>query len=376
MPMNKLNDSRRNFIKQSGKAALAFSIIPSGVLACSSGRKNKLGVALVGLGNYSTNLLAPALQMTEHCELRGIVTGSPKKIPTWQSKYGIKDANVYNYETMHNIADNPDIDVIYIVVPTALHAKYSIAAANTGKHVWCEKPMAMTVDECRAIINACNQNGVKLSIGYRMHHEPNTQTIMKWSDSKPYGEIETASAKAGYNGYRGNVDLDYWRLKSSMGGNPIYDMGVYSINGLRYAIGKEPLQVISSRHETTRPKIFSDIQETTYFELQFPDGIIARGATSYGIKMNELRIDCADGWYELSPFQSYSGIEGTTSNGKKLDELSNANAPYQQARQMDNDAQAILDDKPVIVPGNEGLKDIRIVQAIFKSAETGNSVKI
>lgn len=372
--------TRRIFVSKSIQAAAGASILTSGLPAlagCRSTSKQQLGIALVGLGNYSTNLLAPALEMTTNCKLTGIVTGSPEKIPQWQKKYGIKDENVYNYETMHQAADNPDIDVFYIVVPTSLHAKYSIIAANAGKHVWCEKPMAMTVEECQQIMEACDKNNVRLAIGYRMHHEPNTQTIMNWAETKPYGELQSASARAGYNGYRGdNVDLNYWRLRSEMGGDPLYDMGVYSINGLRYATGMEPMRVVSARHETTRPKVFYSVNETTYFELEFPNGVTGEGATSYGKSMNELRVNAENGWYELSPFQSYGGIQGKTSDGKQLTELSDASVPYQQARQMDNDALALLNNTALRAPGIEGLKDIRIVEAIFKSAKTGQPVEI
>ena len=139
--------TRRKFLQHSASAALV-TILPS----CSTKNpqptaqsskqnetKQNIGVALVGLGYYSRDLLAPALQQTQHCHLAGIVTGSPEKIPVWQKKYGIKDSNVYNYNNMHTIANNPDIDVIYIVLPTGMHAEYAIKAANTGKHVWCEK---------------------------------------------------------------------------------------------------------------------------------------------------------------------------------------------------------------------------------------------
>ena len=134
-----------------GSSAFANIIIPK--------RKEKLGVALVGLGYYSRDLLAPALQLTQHCELKGIVTGSPDKVPQWQKRYGIADKHVYNYENMNRIADNPDIDVIYIVLPTGLHAKYAVKAANTGKHVWCEKPMARTAEECQQWIEFCESKG-------------------------------------------------------------------------------------------------------------------------------------------------------------------------------------------------------------------------
>jgi len=179
------NISRKDFLVRAG-SALAVSAfgLPSILTRQNNG---KLGVALVGLGNYATNILAPALQLTEHCELRGIVTGSPKKIPVWQKKYDIPDANVYNYKTMYEIANNDDIDVVYIVLPNNMHAEYSIIGANAGKHVWCEKPMAMNVEECRAMIDAAEKNGVQLTIGYRMQHEPNTQTIIKYGKEETYG---------------------------------------------------------------------------------------------------------------------------------------------------------------------------------------------
>lgn len=154
-----------------------------------------------------------------------------------------------------------------------------------------------------------------------------------------------------------------------MGGGAMYDMGVYPLNAARYAIQKEPVAV-TARHETTRPEVYHEVDETTYFTLEFPDGIIAECVTSLGKGMNELHVDCAKGWYELIPFQSYSGINGRTSDGKILNER----IPNQQARQMDDDALAILNNKPVIVPGEEGLRDIRVVEAVYRSAKKGERI--
>ena len=120
--------------------------------------KNKLGIALVGLGNYSTGQLAPALQQTEHCYLAGIVTGTPSKADTWKEKYKIPSKNIYNYQTFDDIKENPDIDIIYVVLPNAMHAEYTIRAANAGKHVICEKPMAVTVDEADKMLEACRKS--------------------------------------------------------------------------------------------------------------------------------------------------------------------------------------------------------------------------
>lgn len=351
---------RRTFIKRSG-LFLAATTLPSYGLWLP-GEDRKLGVALVGLGNYSTNQLAPALQETSHCELRGIVTGSPEKIPRWKEKYGIKDKNVYNYENMHTIANNDDIDVIYIVLPVSMHAEYSIIAANAGKHVWCEKPMAKTAAECRDIIEACNKNNVKLSIGYRMQHEKNTQTIMKWAETKPYGSIENLTAEAGYNG----ATITPWKLEKEMGGGAMYDMGVYPLNAARYSTGMEPVAV-SATHTTNRPEMFDEVDETTIFDLEFPEGITASCRTSFGESMNNLEINCSNGWYYLRPFQSYSGVKGKTSDGKILEPF----GKNQQAVQMDDDALAIINNKPVMVPGEDGLRDIVILEKIYESAANG-----
>lgn len=353
-------ENRRSFIKKSG-ILLSSALLPFPAVLSSFSYK-KLGVALVGLGYYSTDLLAPALELTEHCELRGIVTGSPEKIPVWQKQYRIKDKNVYNYENMHKVADNDEIDVIYIVLPTGLHAKYAIKAAEAGKHVWCEKPMARTVSECRQIIDACNKNKRKLSIGYRMQHETNTQIIMEWAKTQPYGKIKNVVSEAGYYGRT----INPWKLEKEMGGGAIYDMGVYSINAARYATGLEPIAV-SATQSTTRPEIFDEVDETTNFELEFPGGIVADGKTSFGQNLNNLEVNCKDGWYYLRPMQSYMGVKGMTSDGQVLEPM----RKNQQAKQMDEDALAIIRDTPVIVPGEEGLKDIAIVQKINESAKLG-----
>lgn len=367
--------TRRKFLQQSALAGTALWLGACNVTnqqaasSTDSTVQKKLGVALVGLGGYSSNQLAPALQMTTHCELRGIVTGSPHKIPIWQEKYGIKDQNVYNYENMHTIADNDDIDIVYVVVPTGLHAKYSVIAANTGKHVWCEKPMAKTVEECQSIIDACEKNKVYLSIGYRMQHQPNMQTVIEYGKTKPYGAIQSMFAYAGYNG---GASGKGWRFSKALGGGALYDMGVYSINGIRHALHEEPILVKSAKQFTKRPEAFKEVDETTEFELVFPSGIVATGKTSVGNGYNHLKVSCENGWYELQPMQSYSGVKGLTSDGILLDKY----IKNQQAQQMDNDALAILNQQAVIVPGLDGLRDIRIVNAIQEAARTGSEVNI
>jgi glucose-fructose oxidoreductase len=347
---------RRTFIKNSGLAfgALSFPniIIPK--------QKPSLGIALVGLGYYSRDLLAPALQFTNHCHLAGIVTGTPSKIPQWQQKYGVKDSNIYNYENMHEIANNPDIDVVYIVLPNALHLKYAAIAANTGKHLFCEKPMALNAKEAQQIIDVCKKNKVFLSIGYRMQHEPNTQTIMQWAKSRPYGKIKKFVAKAGWTSGGG----DHWKLRKKLGGGAMYDMGTYPLNAARYATGEEPIAV-SARHIIDRPEIFFEVDETTEFTLEFKSGLIAECTTSLGKGLNRLDVECADGSYFLQPFQAYNGIQGAAMDGTKL----NKTIQNQQSKQMDDDSLAIMNKTAPLVPGEDGWRDMVIVDAIFESAK-------
>ena len=350
--------TRKDFLKISS-GALAAAGFPSILLPK---QKEKLGVALVGLGRYASGQLAPALQQTEHCELRGIVTGSPSKIPRWQRRYNIPDANVYSYDTMHEVADNDDIDVIYVVVPTGLHAKYSIIAAEAGKHVWCEKPMAMNVEECRNMIRATESNDVQLAIGYRMQHEPNTQTIIRWGEQQKFGELRVVNTGAGY---RGGHSADDWRVDPELGGGALYDMGVYPINASRYSTGMEPLAVRG--RQWSERAVYQQVDEFTTFELRFPEGVFADGETAYGKSMNYLRVDCTDGWYKLEPFQSYRGVRGEASDGTELEPC----GCNQQALQMDDDALAIKRGTPPMVPGEEGLRDIRIVRAIMESSKLG-----
>lgn len=355
---------RRTFLKQItlGSAALATSGFPNILF---KKKKERLGVALMGLGYYSTDLLAPALQLTQHCSLVGIVTGSPEKAERWQKQHRLADKNIYSYDNFDRIADNPDIDVVYVVLPPALHREYTLRAANAGKHVWCEKPMALTAAECEAMIKACSDNRVKLAIGYRMQHEPNTREIIGYGRNQTFGKVKLISVAAGYFDPR----TDHWKQNRAMGGGAMFDMGVYPLNATRYVTGEEPIAVLA-QERTTRPDIYTRADETTLFQLEFPSGALANCATSLGMNMNYLNVTAERGWYKLEPFQSYSGIQGTVSNGTLL----NQKIPNQQARQMDDDALAILNNTPLLVPGEEGLRDIKVVEAIHLSATEGRRV--
>ncbi|RIW17120.1 gfo/Idh/MocA family oxidoreductase [Algoriphagus lacus] len=363
--------TRRDTLKTLGLAGGLGLLSPMSLLACNEPlKKDKLGVALVGLGYYSTDLLAPALQQTKHCYLAGIVTGTPSKAEAWKAKYGIPEKNIYNYRNFDSIKDNPDIDVVYVVLPPSMHREYVERAAKAKKQVWCEKPMAVTVEECQSMIDVCKANGVGLSIGYRCQHEPNTQAFQKIVREGTLGKVLGVDCAAGYREGR----TDHWKQKREMGGGVIYDMGVYSIQGARLGTGMEPNAVISAKVWTERPEVYRDgLGEIVEAELEFPGGVRGKIKTSFAENINFLNIRCEKGTIEMSPFQGYAGNKGKSPLGEINFPY---NVPWQQANQMDMDALAIRSGKPFAVPGEEGLRDIRIVQSILESAETGKRVEV
>lgn len=362
--------SRRQVIKTLAMGTGSIFISPAILRSASFNKKDRLGVALVGLGYYSTDLLAPALQQTKNCYLAGIVTGTPAKAEAWKIKYNIPEKNIYNYQTFDQIANNNDIDVVYVVLPPYIHKEYVIRAANAGKHVWCEKPMAITEKECREMIDACNKNKKSLAIGYRLQHEPNTQEYRRILKQNLLGNVKSLETAAGYRESR----TDHWKQKKEMGGGVSYDMGVYSIQAARMGTNMEPVAVISAKASTTRPEIYKNgLDETMVATLEFPGGVIANIKTTFGENVNFLNILCEKGEIKMAPHQIYAGVRGSSPLGEINTPYS---VPWQQAKQMDDDASAIMNGKSMLVPGEEGLRDIRIVEAIYKCAANKQAVKL
>jgi glucose-fructose oxidoreductase len=365
-----LSTSRRNVLKSLALGGAATLFSPHSLLSATLQKKDRLGVALVGLGYYSTDLLAPALQQTKHCYLAGIVTGTPSKAETWKAKYNIPDKNIYNYQNFDQVANNPDIDVVYVVLPPSMHREYVVRAANAGKHVWCEKPMAVTAAECQAMIDACRKNKKSLSIGYRLQHEPNTQDYRRLVKEKALGNVQKVSCGAGYSESRTN----HWKQNKALGGGVLHDMGVYSIQGARLGTGMEPVAIVSAKAYTNRPEIYKNgLAEIVEATLAFPGDVTADIKTSFGENINFLDITCQKGEIKMAPYQGYAGVKGSSPLG---DINHPYQVPWQQAKQMDDDALAIMGNKPMLVPGEEGLRDIRIVEAIYKSAATGKRVNV
>lgn len=362
--MNQLD--RRAFTKRMGLgiAASAFPLGSYAFLGTKINETEKLGVALVGLGSYSTYQLAPSLLETEYCYLSAVVTGTKEKEKIWKEKYDLSNDCIYDYESFDTIINNPKIDIVYVVLPNSMHADFCIRAAKAGKHVICEKPMAMNVTECDAIITACADNKVKLSVGYRMQSDPYTKEVKKYIREKTFGEVKFVSSDAAYIS---NGNPDQWRLNKALsGGGALMNMGVYSIQTSIYGTGENPISV-SAQEFSTRPEYFKDNDETITAQFEFPNGAVGHMMTSHNANGNRLKVHCNKGWFELNPAHSYGPISGSTFKGTTIA------FPHkrQQALQMDDFAKHIVMDTPNVAPGEMGKRDMIIVEAIYRSISEG-----
>ena len=354
---------RRQFITQSALATAAL-MTPAGLF----GAERPLGIALVGLGNYATNQLAPALQQTQHCRLAGIVTGSPEKAATWKAKYDIPDRNIYNYDNFDTIRNNPEIDIVYVVLPNSMHAEYTIRAAGAGKHVICEKPMALNVHECEQMIAACAAAHVQLGIGYRLYYEPHHLEMRRLGTEKPYGGVKTIESSLGFS----MANPESWRLNKAMGGGgAIMDLGVYCIQGARRTVGELPVAV-TAQGFVRDTKVFKGIYEMVMFQMEFPGGAVSNSTTTYSSYVDRLYATSNYRWFGLQPSYNATGAKGDSSEGA----ISFKTPDFQQIAQMDAFAKNVREGTVPDASGQEGLIDLKIIEGIKRAVDTGKRVKL
>jgi predicted dehydrogenase len=343
---------------------------PQGAAPAASGKK--LGYALVGLGSLSEHQIAPALSKTKFCKLTGLVSGHPDKAKAWAQKYGVPESNIYDYQNFDRIKDNPDVDIVYIVLPNSMHAEYTIRAAKAGKHVLCEKPMAISVKECDAMIAACKKAQRQLAIGYRLHFEPYNLEMVRMAREKTYGAVKVIEAAAGFP----IGDPSQWRLNKALaGGGSLMDIGIYALQAARYIAGEEPVSVSAQSSITDPVKFKPGVEESVLFTLRFPSDILANCSSSYGTGLNRWRASCERGWFELQPALNYEGIRGRRWSQSGPQEFTQPVVDHFQA-EMDAFASCILEGKPTTVPGEEGRRDLRIMMAIYESAASGKTIKL
>lgn len=359
---------RRRFIAQGAAlAALPFVGTRAG-RAPAAASKAKLGFALCGLGELSERQIAPALLKTGRCRLTGLITDSADKATAWQSKYGIPSRSIYTYDTMSRLADNPDIDVVYVVTPNALHLQHGAAAAQAGKHVFCEKPLEISVERCQQLISAVKAANRMLGVAYRCRFEPHHLEAIRLAHSRELGALRSIDAFFGFN-----IQPSVWRLKRALsGGGPLLDVGIYALQATRYLTGEEPTWVsgLTTGGDAAR---FSEVEASVLWQARFPGGAVTQCGASYSCApTGYIRAIGDRGGFTLDPAFNYAGIRGQRSDGRPLDfpDID------QFAAEMDDFARCIQEGTPSIVAGEEGLRDVRIMMAIYQSARSGAPVDL
>ncbi|MGE5518695.1 MAG: Gfo/Idh/MocA family protein, partial [Candidatus Dadabacteria bacterium] len=332
--------SRRIFLRNVTLSAIGIPVLKfchnTGLssLNRSSTGGEVLRVAIMGLGSYG-NRVAEAMQSCNRAKITGVISGTPSKIRSWQQKYNIPEKNCYNYDTFDHVKNNPDIDAVYVITPNALHHDQVIRVANAGKHVICEKPMAINPMQGQEMVDACKKANVKLLVGYRMHFEPKTLEVIRMRRD---GELGKITFFQGLTGFRiGNPNQ--WRLNRELaGGGSLMDIGIYSVNGARYMVGEEPVWVTAQETKTDPVKFKEGVDETIQFELGFPSGAVASCLSTYNMSnLDRFFLNGTQGYAELYPATGYGPIKGHTNKG----ELTQPEVTHQTV-QMDEMAAIIL----------------------------------
>ena len=368
-------NSRRDFLEKLSASVIAFHIPGYHRAAGKSFSKKSyegpvLRVAIMGLGGYG-NRVADAMESCKRARLTGVISGTPSKIKDWQGRFNIPVNNCYNYENFDRIKDNPEIDAVYVITPNGLHHDEVIRVAKAGKHVICEKPMALNAKEGEEMIDACKNANVKLLVGYRMHFEPKTLEIIRMRKDGELGKILFFQGLSGF----AIGDPNQWRLNRQLaGGGSLMDIGIYAINGARYMVGEEPVWVTAEETKNNPDKFKEGVDETIQFQLGFPGGAVASCLSTYAMNnLDRFFVNGEKGFAELQPATGYGPIKGRTNKG----ELNQPHTTHQTV-QMDEMAAIILEGKKPIVPvdGEEALKDLKIIDAIYLAVKTVKKIDL
>lgn len=337
----------------------------------------QLGWAIVGLGELALNEVMPAFAECELSKPVALVSGHPDKARKVAEYYNIEKDAIYNYDNYDKLAEDKRVDVIYIILPNSMHAEYTIRGLKAGKHVLCEKPMAVSVEEAEKMIAASKEADRKLMVAYRLHYEPFNQRAMEICRSGQLGKIRTFASTNGQNVQAPNI-----RLSSQLGGGPLGDVGVYSINAARYTIGEEPVEVFATQQKPGDDPRFREVPEAVAFTLRYPSGVLAHCDCSFGMAESRFyEVHGSEGSLRMQPAFSYRGLrlhvrEGDPKGGTAEAQELLLEAKNHFTQEMDHFSHVILNDETCRTPGEMGLADMRILKALEKSIETGAPVRL
>lgn len=336
----------------------------------STNNSRKIRYAIVGLGWFAQEAAMPAFAQAENSELVALVSDDSTKLKELGRKYGVQ--HTYSYEEYEDCLTSGEVDAVYIALPNHLHCEYTVRAANQAIHVLCEKPMATTEDECEQMIHACESNGVKLMIAYRLHLEPANLQAVEVVRSGQIGEPRIFNSVFTQQ----VTDESNIRLQDTTGGGTIFDIGVYCINAARYLFQDEPIEAFAVAANKGEQR-FAEVEEMTSAILRFPNERLATFTVSFGAAKvstyqvvgtkGDLRLDPAYAWH--GELKHYLTINGETQE--------RSFSPHSQlAAEFTYFSNCILQNKNPEPSGMEGLNDIRIIQALSRSIELSQPVKI
>ncbi len=331
--------------------------------------QSPIGFAAVGLGTIS-GIFSQGLLKARDAKLAAVVTGHPnQKGEDYAKRYDLPAGSIYTYDTYNNLRDNHRVDAVYIGLPNSMHCDYTVRAAEAGKHVLCEKPMAISSAECRRMIDACRAANVHLMIAYRLWYDPTVAHALALIKSGALGQIQSFQGA-----FLGNMLPDQWRLKKALaGGGSLFDLGIYPLNTIRYLTGEDPLSytAVASTREKDDPR-FTEMEQSIEWTMKFPSDIIASCRSSYGSSgENRLEINGETGSFVISPVYGYEGMKLTgRSADDVIDYTATGQLPFQFTLEANHLAACIRSNQKPKTPGELGLADLLSIEDIYKAAGT------
>jgi len=328
----------------------------------------KIRYAVAGLGHIAQTAVLPAFKHAENSQLAALVTGNPKKHRELSERYRVK---AYTYDDLESALEKEKVDAVYIATPNILHREHTERAAQAGVHVLCEKPMATTQDDCEAMIRAAAKNNVKLMIAYRLHFNDANLHAVKVAKSGDLGDLRYFESLFGLQVKEGNI-----RTRKDLGGGTLFDIGVYCINAARYLFRDEPIEVVGLTANNGE-KRFAEIEEMTAAIMRFPSERLATFTCSFGsADVSHYDLVGTKGQLRLENAYEYQGELKcvTTIDGKKTEKTFEPGDQF--APELIYFSDCIIHDREPEPSGNEGLADVRVINAIYESAEIRRAVRI
>ncbi|MEM0941043.1 MAG: Gfo/Idh/MocA family oxidoreductase [Bacteroidota bacterium] len=370
--------NRRNFIHKTAFAAGSAPFASLGSINTPiRSKQKKLGIAVLGLGFFASYVI-PRIQNSSRVRVVSLISSEREKALEWATQYAIPKRNIYHYENMSEIAENEEIEGVYIVTPVGTHCEFTLQMLGAGKHVIVEKTMAANVEDGEKMVALARERRLKLMVAYRARYEPYNQQMIEFTQNQTYGRITSIAAHKGFH-IGDKLGKNNWRIKKSLsGGGALVDIGIYSIQVCRYIVGEEPREVSAFYSKAPEDDRFEEVEEDITFMMKFANGILATGSASWSYSLqNYYRVSAEKGYYELQP---------ATSNGNLRMIIKQTNPTFigerffrnedQIVAEFDHFAACIQDDKEPKTNGVEGLKDLKVIEAIYRAAQEHRIVSL